>query len=112
MTENTNVKKRRNYRAKSKKKVSKEELGEATVIGAKKKESKKENKKENKKAPIKNEKKKTIISQEPEDFKQIDNDFSFKKSNLKIIPLGGIEEIGKNITLFEYAVSDTVVGLL
>lgn len=28
--------------------------------------------------------------------------FNFKKSNLKIIPLGGIEEIGKNITVFEY----------
>ena len=26
----------------------------------------------------------------------------FKKENLKIIPLGGIEEIGKNITVFEY----------
>ena len=30
------------------------------------------------------------------------NDFEFKKSNLKIIPLGGLEEIGKNITVFEY----------
>ncbi len=29
-------------------------------------------------------------------------EFAFKKSNLKIIPLGGIEEIGKNITVFEY----------
>ena len=29
-------------------------------------------------------------------------DFRFKKENLKIIPLGGIEEIGKNITVFEY----------
>ena len=29
-------------------------------------------------------------------------DFSFKKSNLKIIPLGGLDEIGKNITVFEY----------
>ena len=29
-------------------------------------------------------------------------DFIFKKENLKIIPLGGIEEIGKNITVFEY----------
>ena len=29
-------------------------------------------------------------------------DFSFKQSKLKIIPLGGIEEIGKNITVFEY----------
>lgn len=31
-----------------------------------------------------------------------ENSFEFKKENLKIIPLGGIEEIGKNITLFEY----------
>ena len=32
----------------------------------------------------------------------IKEDFIFKKENLKIIPLGGIEEIGKNITVFEY----------
>jgi len=29
-------------------------------------------------------------------------DFAFKKSKLKIIPLGGLHEIGKNITVFEY----------
>ena len=29
-------------------------------------------------------------------------DFKFKKSKLKIIPLGGLLEIGKNITVFEY----------
>ena len=29
-------------------------------------------------------------------------DFGFKKSNLKIIALGGLDEIGKNITIFEY----------
>ena len=29
-------------------------------------------------------------------------DFKFKKGKLKIIPLGGLEEIGKNITVFEY----------
>ena len=29
--------------------------------------------------------------------------FEFKKENLKIIPLGGLDEIGKNITVFEYA---------
>ncbi len=29
-------------------------------------------------------------------------DFEFKKSKLKIIPLGGLHEIGKNITVFEY----------
>ena len=30
------------------------------------------------------------------------NKFEFKKDNLKIIPLGGLDEIGKNITVFEY----------
>ena len=33
---------------------------------------------------------------------ELKDDFVFKKENLKIIPLGGIEEIGKNITVFEY----------
>lgn len=33
---------------------------------------------------------------------QPDNRFQFKKSPLKIIPLGGLLEIGKNITVFEY----------
>jgi ribonuclease J len=32
----------------------------------------------------------------------------FKKENLKIIPLGGIQEIGKNITVFEYG-NDIVI---
>ena len=31
-----------------------------------------------------------------------DTEAIFKKSNLKIIPLGGLHEIGKNITIFEY----------
>ena len=30
------------------------------------------------------------------------NQSIFKKSNIKIIPLGGLHEIGKNITAFEY----------
>ncbi len=47
-----------------------------------------ENKTENKKARSNNKK---------ENIK-----FEFKKENLKIIPLGGLEEIGKNITVFEY----------
>ena len=34
--------------------------------------------------------------------KKADNDFAFKKSSLKIIPLGGLLEVGKNITVFEY----------
>lgn len=32
----------------------------------------------------------------------VKEDFRFKESNLKIIPLGGLHEIGKNITVFEY----------
>ncbi len=35
-------------------------------------------------------------------------EFSFKKEKLKIIPLGGIQEIGKNITVFEYG-NDIVI---
>ena len=36
--------------------------------------------------------------------KKSDNklEFRFKQEKLKIIPLGGIQEIGKNITVFEY----------
>ena len=41
-------------------------------------------------------KKEKIRNQNP------DLKFEFKKPNLKIIPLGGLEEIGKNITIFEY----------
>ena len=36
------------------------------------------------------------------DAKNQDNEFRFKKSPLKIIPLGGLLEVGKNITVFEY----------
>ena len=36
------------------------------------------------------------------DLKKDDNDFVFKRPKLKIIPLGGLHEIGKNITVFEY----------
>ena len=39
---------------------------------------------------------------------ELSEEFSFKKDNLKIIPLGGIEEIGKNITVFEYG-NDIVI---
>ncbi len=94
MTENTNAKKKRNFKPKAKKNVSKENLGKGTKVGAKKKEIKK--------APKKVVSKKEASNEAVVDLKQVENDFSFKKSNLKIIPLGGIEEIGKNITVFEY----------
>ena len=34
--------------------------------------------------------------------KKNEKEFDFKKSTIKIIPLGGLHEIGKNITIFEY----------
>ena len=37
-----------------------------------------------------------------ESSKKLKNQDIFKKSKLKIIPLGGLHEIGKNITVFEY----------
>lgn len=36
-------------------------------------------------------------------------DFNFKKEKLKIIPLGGLQEIGKNITVFEYGEDIVIV---
>ena len=49
---------------------------------------------------VKKKKSVSILKQEPSmDLKER---FKFKQENLKIIPLGGIEEIGKNITVFEY----------
>ena len=49
------------------------------------------------------ENKKDIISKkEIENKKRNTPKFEFKKDNLKIIPLGGLDEIGKNITVFEY----------
>ncbi len=41
-------------------------------------------------------------TKERKDTKNQDNEFRFKKSPLKIIPLGGLLEVGKNITVFEY----------
>ena len=43
-----------------------------------------------------------INTRNRKDTKKQDNDFAFKKSPLKIIPLGGLLEVGKNITVFEY----------
>ena len=48
---------------------------------------------------------KKVINKKQEEKKE---EFKFKASKLKIIPLGGIEEIGKNITVFEYE-NDIVV---
>ena len=41
------------------------------------------------------------ITKKSKGKKQVEQ-FKFKKEKLKIIPLGGLLEIGKNITVFEY----------
>ncbi len=43
-----------------------------------------------------------VTSVNRKNAKKEENDFIFKKSPLKIIPLGGLLEVGKNITVFEY----------
>ncbi len=45
---------------------------------------------------------KTEKTEKRKETKVIKRDSIFKKSNLKIIPLGGLHEVGKNITVFEY----------
>ena len=55
------------------------------------------NKEENKK-----EKKTKITPNKKSKVKAEKTEFRFKKSPLKIIPLGGLLEVGKNITVFEY----------
>lgn len=63
---------------------------------AKNKEVSKEIKKED------NNKKTTKKTTKKTNNKQQGEQFRFKKEKLKIIPLGGLLEIGKNITVFEY----------
>mgnify|MGYP004509978825 FL=1 len=46
--------------------------------------------------------KNTRSTRESRNTNKKQNQDIFKKSNLKIIPLGGLHEIGKNITVFEY----------
>ena len=81
---NSNEKKsrKRNYSRKSKSAKSNTNIGNGTLI-----------KNKNTELVWVEEKKKPLAIKE---------DFIFKKENLKIIPLGGIEEIGKNMTVFEY----------
>ena len=80
----------------------------AKKVAAKKQLIKKENnlpkvkKEENSKPAILKKQNKAVVKVEEKPVLALKEDFLFKKENLKIIPLGGIEEIGKNITVFEY----------
>ena len=68
-----------------------------------KKEVKKETKKELNKGNNKDTSKEAKATRKPRVNKtNKKNNSIFKKSKLKIIPLGGLHEIGKNITVFEY----------
>ena len=49
-----------------------------------------------------NKEEKKTTNKRPYNKKSVKQNSIFKKSKLKIIPLGGIQEIGKNITVFEY----------
>ena len=51
---------------------------------------------------VEKEKRTTMRTRNSRAVKNENMQFNFKKSNLKIIPLGGLQEIGKNITVFEY----------
>ena len=62
----------------------------------------KETKKENLSPAVVKKVNKAVAKIQAKPIIEFKEDFIFKKENLKIIPLGGIEEIGKNITVFEY----------
>ena len=64
----------------------------------------KENKSENEKnkIEIKNDQNREVKPVKARRKRKKETDGIFKKSSLKIVPLGGLHEIGKNITVFEY----------
>ena len=61
-------------------------------------------KKTNENLELQEEKNKEVVRKRQHRTKagKTQEEFRFKKSKLKIIPLGGLHEIGKNITVFEY----------
>ena len=65
------------------------------------KNAKQENREKVKATPV-NEKRARKPGRRPKKVIKPVEDVRFKKSPLKVIPLGGLLEIGKNITVFEY----------
>lgn len=98
------TKKRTNkpYKTNREKRTNKNKTGIKEINESK--ENAKETKKINNNENIKETKKinRNNKREARENKKRQDDKFEFKKPNLKIIPLGGLEEIGKNITVFEY----------
>ncbi len=96
MTKETNVEENKNEKVvKEVKRENRGRVQNKNVRGSSK--SKKEFTNYNEKSNKKVGKRRTVSN-----LKDVEQDFRFKRSKLKIIPLGGLEEIGKNITVFEY----------
>ena len=87
------AKPRRPYHRNVKSKENKKQEEESAI-------KKKGNLSKNKEVEKKQETKKTTTAKR--NYNKNQPKFEFKKSNLKIIPLGGLEEIGNNMTIFEY----------
>ena len=89
---------RRNYKKENK--IQGEVKEEKTVKRNERNTTNKEQK-ENKSLVIRKESALKEISKEKA-IKKVTEKVGFKKSRLKIIPLGGLHEVGKNITVFQY----------
>lgn len=116
--ENENKPKRPYHRNTRNKETKKKEAGEEIVPTASKQGERKQ--RERRRTPEKKVVEKKVENKKQENTKQEDRKqdtrktqtrrnynrnktkMEFKKSNLKIIPLGGLEEIGNNMTIFEY----------
>lgn len=93
---NSNAKQKRNYK---KRNYNKNNM-KNNIENNNEKESEIVKSQRTKKVHKKTEEQKTFSKRERRNKSIID--FNFKKSNVKIIALGGLDEIGKNITAFEY----------
>ena len=88
------IKPRKPYRRNTR---SKSQESEQLIV----KKERTENKKIEREEKVEN-KKTTRKTNTRRNYNKDQQKFEFKKSNLKIIPLGGLEEIGNNMTIFEY----------
>lgn len=94
------IKKREGQRRNTRPRVKKENKENKGEVKRQEKPKAQENKQEKTKENIERNKRKT--GRKPRKNTRMGEEVRIKKSPLKIIPLGGLLEIGKNITVFEY----------
>lgn len=94
------IKKREGQRRNARPRVKKENKENKGEVKRQEKTKAQENKQEKTKENIERNKRKT--GRKPRKNTRMSEEVRIKKSPLKIIPLGGLLEIGKNITVFEY----------